>query len=980
MKKTRIGSFICGCMFMLACLIGAGCKSGEAEKPAEGTTYTVSFETYGGTVIKDKTYTVGKIFNMPQNPTRYGYDFKGWYLDEAFTKPFTSAADDISANITLYAKFEKGVYSVNFTTGTSQKIDALSFSVGDTITLPTPDPRIVAGKEYAFSYWYNEQSGMPAEALEFKAEIPGDMYFKAVYDTGLTGAFDLQDDGSYVSLNVKSATLLKDMEAAYGTYEVNVTYTDLAATGTGLILKAQLDYNGAAFETANDSYVYIHSNPSVGAFQIATWDGTSYNALASVLLANNTTQFKAKYEALKNGADGASNVFAYKVVYTPEKISLFVDGELQVEANTAGKTIPGGLGVGFRATNKGMIFDSPVVTPSHYKIAYDTDGGNVIGADYVEIGKKLSALPEPEKTGFDFVKWQLNGEDFTADDSISGNITLKAVYEQKPGGAIISFDSAGGSTHESVYVESNAAIGVLPVPTKIGYEFTGWTYGNNETVDESTVFNTESDEPKHITLKANWIMAGTDRLTNVTSILGKSFTVTATPDDYTKIASAANAIGSVGTLEEGRFSVIMDFADTGANGLMFGGKFAADFSTTNSGMMPAETDETTFYYYWHFNNLTGGWQLVKLYKGEWITLNKESSFKACYGEAYVKGAAYKLTVVLTEMDEDVNIVLYVNDKLFYTACDKGGALKKGDLTGFRTSNTGAVFYGAEITPLSAMERVTLTFNVNGGAAIEEREVLKGIPVVALPMPEKENDEFVTWYYVSEGENVAVTPETAFMQSATVYASYESDSTVENVYATASTIGNVISVSDSQYLGLYKNVSVENGRIYGKLTLSSSVASGAATRAGFIFCADVNAEDYETSTPSALRPANSTFYYLLIRSDGLGQIAAISNQGIKTVSTGADAQFTSADRNIRTLLGISQAEWAKGVQLDICIEISHVPEGTHIKLTINEVVISEFTDTVYKYSGTQVGFMRTTGTGDIAFSEFSYETTKDNTQS
>ncbi|MGN1052260.1 MAG: InlB B-repeat-containing protein, partial [Candidatus Scatosoma sp.] len=555
-KKAKFVSFLGALALALVCAAGAGCKSGDEKTPAEGTTYTVSFETYGGTVIKDKTYTVGKMFNMPQNPTRYGYDFKGWYLDEAFTQPFSSAdVSGISSNITLYAKFEKGVYKVNFTTGTAQQIEAVSFSVGDTLTLPTPEARTVAGKEYPFSYWYNEQTGMPAEATTFTADFPGDMYFKAVYDTGLTGAFDLLDDGTYVSLNLKSATLLKDTEAAYGTYEVNVAYTDLTATGVGLIVKAQLDYSGAAYETANDSYVYIRSNPSVGAFQIATWNGTGYNALTSTVYANTTANFKAKYDALKNGTEGANNVFAYKVTFTPDKISLFVDGELQAEANTAGKEIPDGLGVGFRTANKGIRFASPVVTPSHYKVTYDADGGNTLKADYVEIGQKLSGLPVAEKTGYDFVKWQLNGADFTADEEINGNITLKAVYEQKPGGAVISFDSAGGSAHESVYVESNVPVGVLPVPVKIGYRFSGWTYGDNVTADENTIFNTGSGEPEQITLKANWEVAGNDDLTTVTSILGKPYTVTATENDYTKITSSANAIGSIGVLNEGKFSV-----------------------------------------------------------------------------------------------------------------------------------------------------------------------------------------------------------------------------------------------------------------------------------------------------------------------------------------------------------------------------------------------------------------------------------------
>ena len=326
MKKTKLVAFLSSLVLACFCLIGVGCQEEtKTPEPEVGTTYTISFETYGGTVIKDKTYTVGKNFNMPQNPTWYGYDFKGWYLDEAFTIPFSLSNANITANTTLYAKFEKGVYKVYFTTGTTQTLEDLSFSVGDSVTLPTPEPRTIAGKDYPFAYWYNEQSGLPVEETSFVADIPGDMYLKAVYDTGLTSTFDLLDDGSLVSRDLKSATLLKDMEMSYGTYEVNVAYTNLTGTGVGLILHATLDYAGAAFETANDSYVYIHSNPTVGAFQIAIWDGTSYNALASVLNPATTANFQAKWAAVKNGVEGANNVFAYKVVSAPEKISLYVD-------------------------------------------------------------------------------------------------------------------------------------------------------------------------------------------------------------------------------------------------------------------------------------------------------------------------------------------------------------------------------------------------------------------------------------------------------------------------------------------------------------------------------------------------------------------------------------------------------------------------------------------------------------------------------
>lgn len=61
----------------------------------------------------------------------------------------------------------------------------------------------------------------------------------------------------------------------------------------------------------------------------------------------------------------------------------------------------------------------------------------------------------------------------------------------------VSFDTDGGESINSVYIEPNKEIGQLPTPTKDGYVFLYWSL-NDEKVDENYVVQ------KNITLKAIW--------------------------------------------------------------------------------------------------------------------------------------------------------------------------------------------------------------------------------------------------------------------------------------------------------------------------------------------------------------------------------------------------------------------------------------------------------------------------------------------
>jgi len=74
--------------------------------PVVPTTYTVSFNTNGGSTVESQTVEKGSTPTIPTAPTRDGYTFTGWYLDSSCTASASFQAP-ITGDITYYAGWSK---------------------------------------------------------------------------------------------------------------------------------------------------------------------------------------------------------------------------------------------------------------------------------------------------------------------------------------------------------------------------------------------------------------------------------------------------------------------------------------------------------------------------------------------------------------------------------------------------------------------------------------------------------------------------------------------------------------------------------------------------------------------------------------------------------------------------------------------------------------------------------------------------------
>ena len=185
-------------------------------------TYTVAFDTNGGSAVDPVTVDAGSTVTKPADPTKSGYTFGGWYMENTYENPYDFHAA-VTGSLTLYAKWNSIVYSdptyaVSAPAAENGKIavSPKNASAGSTVTITVkPDSGYVletisvtdkngndlkltdkGGGKYTFT--------MPASKVEVKAtfmednsvlnffyDVPNDAYYfeavKWAAENGITG-------------------------------------------------------------------------------------------------------------------------------------------------------------------------------------------------------------------------------------------------------------------------------------------------------------------------------------------------------------------------------------------------------------------------------------------------------------------------------------------------------------------------------------------------------------------------------------------------------------------------------------------------------------------------------------------------------------------------------------------------------------------------------------------------------------------------
>ena len=113
---------------------------------------TITFNSNGGSDVNPIIGDYDTAITMPNEPTRLGYTFAGWYSDEQFSTEFVF--DKMPENsITLYAKWTPNLYKITFETNGGSNVALLNANCGQNITKPT-DPTLDG---YSFEGWFVDE-------------------------------------------------------------------------------------------------------------------------------------------------------------------------------------------------------------------------------------------------------------------------------------------------------------------------------------------------------------------------------------------------------------------------------------------------------------------------------------------------------------------------------------------------------------------------------------------------------------------------------------------------------------------------------------------------------------------------------------------------------------------------------------------------------------------------------------------------------
>ena len=69
--------------------------------------FTITFDSKGGTDVAAQNQMYGELLEVPEPPTREGYNFTGWYTDNPCDVLWQVDTDTIQTDMTLYAGWQK---------------------------------------------------------------------------------------------------------------------------------------------------------------------------------------------------------------------------------------------------------------------------------------------------------------------------------------------------------------------------------------------------------------------------------------------------------------------------------------------------------------------------------------------------------------------------------------------------------------------------------------------------------------------------------------------------------------------------------------------------------------------------------------------------------------------------------------------------------------------------------------------------------
>lgn len=462
------------------------------EKAEYTATYIVDGATY-----EEYDIAFGDEVDVPADPYKEGYEFKGWTPAIPAVMP--------AENQEFIAVFEVNVHKATFNANTGVYADdstskEINVNYGDAVVAPEEPTKT----GYEFAGWAETAEGkvitlpeaMPDEDVEFfaKWEPKKDTKYTIEYHT-------MGTDGKYGTPVVENRTGETDSEVSvtpnptdgFKVAGDSVLKAVIAADGsTKLVVKYEREQYTVKFDPANgeavteQKYYYgatvtVPTEPKLEGHTFVEWKPLVFGTVTTDV--TYTAQWSANaeigyvieiYEMDTEGNYPASATDKYTLndgvvgetrTVTPDVRDGFV---LDTEKSVLTGTIPA----------EGTLVLKAYYIRNAHKLIVDVDG-TVTETPY-KFGAEVAPVTEPTKTGYTFAGWEdENGEE--ADVPVvmpDKDVTLVATWD------IVKYDAvfnagdgkfSDGKNEATVPVDYNTAITTpAEMPEREGYAFGGW--------------------------------------------------------------------------------------------------------------------------------------------------------------------------------------------------------------------------------------------------------------------------------------------------------------------------------------------------------------------------------------------------------------------------------------------------------------------------------------------------------------------------
>lgn len=503
--------------------------------------YTVSFNSFGGSAVSDVTVQYGKLLTEPSEPARTGYVFVGWYKDADLKTEWDFAFDTVTEDITLYAKwvdesdatgcdilsadgFEVDGNTLSVKVPNAQEHFALSeaitvspyaeWTVTSDITgkaeIPSATVPLVVGDN---TYYINVVSGNGSNKKQYTVEIRRRDIYTVTYSFS-NGSADVteqvEEDGkapfkSAVKTGYTFDCWKNDSSAWDFENDVISGDTTLTASWTANTYDVTFDSNGGdtiTASTATYDAAFEFTVPARNGYTFNGWkteDGTKLTdgtgkSFAAWNIAANTTLYAdwsaTEYSVVYNNMDGATHSNPAKYTVEDDTITL-------ANAEKTGYTFLGWYSDSSMTSEVKQIDTSAAVNVElwakweaiEYTATFRNSDGVVDTVKFTVEDKTITEPKVPERNGYTGA-WETY-------ELTAGDLTINAVYTPVTYTITYTNTKDAENANSTQFTVESETIKLADLSVN-GYTFDGW-YNGDEKVIEIT-----AGTYGNITLEAKW--------------------------------------------------------------------------------------------------------------------------------------------------------------------------------------------------------------------------------------------------------------------------------------------------------------------------------------------------------------------------------------------------------------------------------------------------------------------------------------------